>query len=442
MPNKGRLRTDYKDNKVASLFLQDVPTTTGYSLYKLPSFLYETAWAGVNQIYSFWSKSSDTIKPKQQSSDKTVQITEQFESLETEVKALFSKLNPLDKEVKALKEQKKEIPPALTLKRTKIKEEIDDLYVKKVVLIPALIKRHAQKRVDFFFLLMIALYNKKVEIKKGKTILQHGKGSNKTGTAGCHASLFPTIETTPIDTHGIKDENYLNRAVGFVASFFTEAIDASSETEEEEDEDLEETSGNTTQDEPNSIIDYTFFQDVMNTTTELPVVVNQFDCILEGKYGNSPMVDKCLSILNAVSLGQMSPLEGLKLFGHHMNQFFVHVNFHYLTKEPDYRPLKATVAYPKAFKKILEYQREGTLKAFNNVGKLKHIRIDSAYLVLQLGLSNEISTLKKLGQLGSPDAVMEEEMKRMQLEIFSSPSYRAKGEVKKEILARAPGLTS
>jgi hypothetical protein len=135
------------------------------------------------------------------------------------------------------------------------------------------IKEHAARRVDLFFYTLVAYYNTGLSPLQGHTSLQHGKGRNTDDltnmTQACHSSLLPAL----IDENSTL--NFRNMQTH------------------------------------DSILSGTHFLDNLNSTVELPVMVNEFDGELENTY---LCRDKSIHILQKVSAGEISPIEGLNQF--------------------------------------------------------------------------------------------------------------------------------
>lgn len=131
----------------------------------------------------------------------------------------------------------------------------------------ATIVEHAHRRVELFFLLCVAIYNKKKEIKLTHTGTQHGKGTEGFRHVGAHSSLFT----------GIKP----------------------------------------------GILKGTQLAEALNSTVEVPDCVNKFDSICEGN--NSRTVglrQKLLPTLQKVSSGIITPIEAMAFFFSNMQDFF------------------------------------------------------------------------------------------------------------------------
>ena len=130
---------------------------------------------------------------------------------------------------------------------------------------------HANRRVDLFFYTLIAYYNTHVVPTLGHTTLQHGRGRNIKNlahiTEACHSSLMPALldQTIYQDTKSKAKQR--------------------------------------------SLLSGTHLMDSLNATVELPPFVNDLDDVIENSCRQ-----KCLEILQDVSIGRINPVEGLNKF--------------------------------------------------------------------------------------------------------------------------------
>lgn len=232
---------------------------------------------------------------------------------------------------------------------------IDRLTLEKISLIESLIIEHAERRGDDFFYLCVALHKQNVTVVDGPTIRQHGKGSKKVGTAGCHDSLFSNPQVP--------------------------------------------------------VILKSFLIDTLNATMELPEEVNKFDRHLEGLYyQSSHYVKRLLNVLNDVSRGYILTSENQRLpytpadaMTHYlivMQDFFDTFKKTCLDTYAKRNELKLSDEIQQIHKKIesftriWELQRRGTFKpALPNRTSPK---IDPAYVNMMLGAHTTWQATKKL----------------------------------------------
>ena len=132
------------------------------------------------------------------------------------------------------------------------------------------ILEHANMRVDLFFYMLIAYYQKNLHPILGHTYLQHGRGrSSETRqllSEACHNSIIPAL--------------------------------------------IDETILNATPQRPKAcLLSGTHFINSLNSTTELPPFANDLDDVIE-----KLCREKSLVILQTVSRGSINPVEGLNLF--------------------------------------------------------------------------------------------------------------------------------
>lgn len=165
---------------------------------------------------------------------------------------------------------------------------------------------------ELFFYTLVYVYRTKNKVTIGSTHKQHGKGSIEGVmiTHACHSALFTSLETM-LDGEKIE------------------------------------------------IFKDTHFGDSANSTVNLPMYVNQFDCYLEGKNSSdkSPGLRLLLlDIINKVSQGEMPLLEA-------MNKYLEHFEAQCKKyKEKVESETSNTGNISKEDKKsICESQRKGTL---------------------------------------------------------------------------------
>ncbi len=233
---------------------------------------------------------------------------------------------------------------------------VDDINLQKTELVAEQIIEHSQRRADLFFYLLVAIYKKNVTLNKNDTEKQHGIGSpTNLGTNGCHCSLFPNAKLDPIPPRFIPP---------IIADFFKS---------------------------PSPTLDGTHFGEVLNMTEELPRLVNEFDCHLEGKVHNpSNPVRRLTNITNRVAIGWWTPKQGMDEFYRNMDLFFTDFD----TK--NYK--KIGKKNPQAMKKIAEYQKEGTFRGATK----DHQAMSDDYFHLLMRMRPEhllkLSWLPELGQ--------------------------------------------
>lgn len=166
---------------------------------------------------------------------------------------------------------------------------------------------HAARRVELYFYLLIYYYKTGYRIENEQTAWQYGKGENSEGkkfTQACHSSLF----SSPVGITYCTDLHQRTRRVKIKL-------------------------GNNNH----------FFKN-LNATVILPIAVNNFDSLMEGKIeAPSDWREEALNIINLVSQKAYTPIQGLVCFFYVMEDFFAKV------------PLKS-----KEAKEIHKYEKEGT----------------------------------------------------------------------------------
>src|SRR3990167_6720898 len=130
----------------------------------------------------------------------------------------------------------------------------------------------------------------------------------------------------------------------------------------------------------------THFYQQLNSTVELPRIVNSFDCQLEGRVKTSFLVVSCLNILNRAANNEIDPRVGMHLFNQCMQQFFSSLQSRYLAA----RHAKDKAAAKLA---ILSYQQQGTFAG------AKELTIADEYASLLLRLTPEEKLRLQQGDL-------------------------------------------
>lgn len=243
---------------------------------------------------------------------------------------------------------------------------LDDINLEQVELVAAEIIEHASRRVDLFFLLLVAVYEKDVIVSKGDTLKQHGSGSDGAGTQACHSSLLPNIkmELKPKPPSWFSSTPICPSLAG------------------------------------------THAEGALNMTVELPSIVNDFDGHLEGrsnKKNPTKFLWSFLEIVNYVSGATYDPQRGMNQFLKIMSQFFLHFEENYINKNK--------AKYPKTMKKILELEKEGTYSGISNDKQT----INDEYLYSQLRL-----TRSEIFMIKMPFKSFYNYYKRNQNEIYAS----------------------
>lgn len=228
--------------------------------------------------------------------------------------------------------------------------EAEKILLDQIDLVEHEIMEHAERRVDLYFYMLVAVYQKNALIEKKSTNKQHGSGTNERGTNGCHDSLFPHVKL-----------RYPKSTAATLWSIVST---------------------------PPSIRG-THFEDANNMTTELPKLVNDFDTYLElsnpgHQSGPSKYVKNCLEDLNLASQGKITPIDGMNRFFKNMKTFF---------NDFEQKNLQnGSFAYPKVMKKIWELQFVATLRAqafesdtvdLNYVGALLRIPPNQMYYYIK-----------------------------------------------------------
>lgn len=241
------------------------------------------------------------------------------------------------------------------------KLSFDQLTLEKIEALKQQIVEHAARRVDLFFYLVIALRNTDCFITRDKTFEQFGCGSENRGTEACHSAFIPNIKMQKLLPGQILSKNKF------------------------------------------SLLSGTHLETSLNSTIELPGIVNSLDRSLEGKYGSSKWTYACMDILNQISRGKINPIEAMNQFYMVMNDFFNSTNWYFFKKQNKDVPLIIK-------KRIHEYEKKGTFLSANNDLTFS---LDYLYLMLRLTPA-EIQNVKN-----HPESI-DEYYYRVQKEIFTS----------------------
>ena len=263
------------------------------------------------------------------------------------IKSLKEELKPILKEISNLKADDKPIPLALTKRKRDVLEKIDLLELQKVEKFANNIREHAAMRFDLFFLLLVAVYKTNVAGTKGWTPSQFGSGTQDIETNGCHDALFPFLYMT--DNPPEPSNTY--KAINYIWQLIRRSAPAQP--------------GPTPEPVEHNILKDKHFAYVSNMTTEAPKTVNKFDCKLEmAGQDRSALVRCAVEVINQVSRGELTPVQGLDAYCKIMYRSFQTLKDLYIEPPADYST-GGPGKIPKTFKKIWEYEREGTFHAID-----------------------------------------------------------------------------
>lgn len=395
--NLGRKGTSYESNALPSLQYLEKQNNQTTTLQKITS-----------AVYSYVeSKATALISPAPaNAAPVAVDIQTKIDTLNDLYKELAIKINTLDSELKSvidkiknMRAAKQVIPPELKEEKYRLNEQIDLLKLQQVEATPEKIREHSARRIDLFFLLLIAVYKQNVTIQKAHTGMQHGRGTEETMTAGCHSSLFPCLEfqliappqpaaaavnNTKSYTSYLTDNpvsqtvwSYVtdNKVVNTASSFFKTTKPKYFPPE-------------------GQLFTGMHYEQVLNITTYLPVCVNQFDMHLE-KRGTDPsaLVKIAENILDRTSRGLIYPTQGIDEFCDAYYSMLNSLHTEYVKPGISYKTKGTRGEWPQTFGKILEYQTEGAARMmrFYDVKDAsghvtKHAAASWEYIYSQLGL--------------------------------------------------------
>lgn len=238
---------------------------------------------------------------------------------------------------------------------------------------------HAAMRSDLYFYLLIAVYDLGITINKDATLKQHGKGNKEdVNTNACHDGFFPNamIEKTPsIWIPEILQDLFGSKALSLVGTHFAE---------------------------------------ILNNTTELSRLVNEFDMHLEGKVKDpSNTVRHLINNLNQVAHGKIDPRRGMDVYYQEMDQFFKKFE----TK--DYLVIGAQT--PKSMLRIAELQKIGTFEGANP----EHTAMTDEHFNLLMRFTKaeaiELAVEMKLHGWAFTPNIVKTRYKLLQTEIYTTP---------------------
>jgi len=354
---KSRTKTKYSDNVTAAITLPDTVKTKPKPCRNQTAVItanYSLTSSIFNSIYSLFSKPLPSIKQEQ---PENPQSTKQSKKSSGEV--VDKKIIELVSEMKKAQEKNDN-------------SVAESLLLEQINLVEYEIMEHAERRVDLYFYLLVAVYQQGALIEKKSTNKQHGSGTNARGTNACHDSLFPHVKLNFPKTTG-------NIAWSLLFSF--------------------------------PAIRGKHFEDSNNMTTELPSIVNDFDTYLElatpgRQSGPSKYLKKLLMDLNLVSQGQITPIDAMNRFFKVIKEFF---------NEFDEKHLKnKTFEFSDAMKRVWELQYTGTLRAQAEESDT----IDMKYVCLLLRIpSHDIPKALK-----NPTSLLTYYCPIIQKEILNTPS--------------------
>lgn len=315
--------------------------------------------------------------------------------LAANIQAYQKQLDSIERKIKDLKKNKKDIAQHLLTNRRGLRELIDHLQIDQVSGLAENIREHSARRIDLFFLLLIAVYKQNVIVNKSKTSKQHGKGDEKTLTAGCHSSLFPCLQFERIQ------KSIASSIINNLWAQFTYSTSVPPSPNGEQ------------------ILEDTHFAEALNMTTQLPDCVNKFDCHME-KQGieSSSLVQIAHSILNKTSRGEINPIQGLNEFCDSLYAFFSSLQLKYIKPDINYNANGTRGKTPKSFALIWEYEREGALRNMQlySAGTEMHAAASSSYIYAMLGMNNLPFLKRAIGYVYS--GYTEQRILEIQHEIF------------------------
>lgn len=373
----------------------------------------------------------------------SITLNKEFARLEAETISLRNELKKTTDRINSVKETiknerkngaKSVTPLPLTdiAKKKELIDHIDTIMVAKVTMIRENIREHARKRVDIFFMLCIALYKRNVTVTNiPRAIVQLGSGSEITGTAACHASLIRNISIEPLpaatpitDTivETIQSAAVKARtAANYMHSIFAQQTEAPPPEKEKID------APDQPQAEPPFEFTYkdSYLEELLNITTELPTVVNDFNGLMEGKFGYESKFSLVgTEIVNQVACGKLHPFEAMEQYADIARKFYTSMDYTYFGTKKN----SSVLISKRAAELIARYETEGTFSAFKPGSNL----LLSEYKSMMLGL-NTLSAGEKVATFFSYRGYVDERLAEMQKTILTAKPMRLAIEEEKKI---------
>lgn len=374
-PAKTRRKSKYEDNLTASIALPERPKLKQKAC-KLTSSNHSAAAAAmtttgyvISSVASLFQK-----KPALPPADAAPDVVAAPKPRKLNKDDIDVKMTNLVAQFNELCEQLEKLPdPKNPAAVAQINHEQEQLLMEQINLVEYEILEHAQRRVDLYFYLCVAVYQQNAGIEKKSTHKQHGSGTNAHGTNGCHDSLFPHVKF-----------RFPKTTSNMLWSIVTT---------------------------PPSIRG-THFEDTNNMTSELPKSVNDFDCYMElatpGKQsGPSKFVNKLINDLQLVSQGKITPIDA-------MNRFLKVIADDFFDDFEEKHLNGGTFEFPNVMRRIWELQRMGTVRARSDDSHA----VDHLYLCSLLRVRPE----HVQGTIQDPSQLLKYYVPIIQKEIFGTPS--------------------
>ena len=171
-----------------------------------------------------------------------------------------------------------------------------------------------------------------------------------------------------------------------------------------------------------------FLEEECNICHELPTVVNDFDGLMEGKWGHvSTLTEVGMDIINQVSRGELHPIQAMEKFAEIARMFFTAMDYEYFTSKSKE---SSVLLYKNAAMLVKKYQEEGTFSAYN---PKSNCLLDD-YVRLMLGLetkSSGLSTGEKFATFLSYTGYVNERIESAQKSLLTTKPMRVR--IKEEI---------
>lgn len=413
--------TEFSKNITAALYLQQKQAAVaGFSspVDVISSFVTARVNALSTSAYTFFGyQAGQNSASSEPSVDE--RINADMEALANQCKLEDAKIDAINAKLKKEGISDKEVKQ-LKLEKRQAFAKKDIYFLEQINLAPELVKEHAVRRVDLFFYLLIAVYKKQlffdVKSKKG-TSKQHGKGSSKRGTAGCHSSLVTSVKSAiQIDeAENASQQTLLSQVIAFFeestvtdTSFYEAYVNAMEEPENVVEED--------DTDEEDGFLTGTHLIEMLNEVVELPDIVNKLDCGIETG-GNKITTKACLGIVNLVSKGEINPIVGMLHFSRVMHLCFEALKYNYCLIAQE-KSDNSKSNYPLSIARAIALEKAGTFSVFCK----DSLQLLPEYVEMHLQLNRFIRDLPVQDLLiaGVSDKVLDRVFLAKQQEIMES----------------------
>lgn len=238
---------------------------------------------------------------------------------------------------------------------------------------------HAYRRMQIFYYQCVIYYKENCQISLGHTDLQHGS-SNCPSCSAAHSSILPSLIDNFLNTfkasilmEGLTLRNINKLKCLGVKEERIHFFKASNNTPMMVDLLLSEIDEEIVK---HLITSDCSFYDIMNSTVELPIEVNEYDTMIE-----RALRPKAVDLLNEVSRGVLHPYEALNRFEELLQSFFKSSEQEMIDKAKLLKELGEIEVNLKNLEENLRNHRVMDIKDWTNsysVNSLRYVAIQNA----------------------------------------------------------------